>query len=129
MAIMLPSLRKGIKSRAVLMCVTAVAELLFIASWANSALAHLSRCTLLQQQQQTTRCDRPGISSASSLETTLGFPGYADSTKRQGTIPGLPDLAKPRPHYVHMDSLAEPMTPPIEGVRDYLNRLDAADSI
>ncbi len=72
---MLPSLRKRINSRAVLMCVTAVAELLSIASWANSALAHLSRCTLLQQQQQATRCDRPGFSSASSLETTLGFRG------------------------------------------------------
>lgn len=126
---MLPSLRKGINSRAVLMCVTAVAQLLFIASWASSTLAQLSRCTLLQQQQQATRCDRPGISSASSLETTPGFPGYADSTKREGTIPGLPDLTKPRPHYVPMDSLAEPMMPPIDGVRDYLNRLDPAHAI
>jgi hypothetical protein len=28
-----------------------------------------------------------------------------------------------------MDSLAEPMMPPIDGVRDYLNRLDPAHAI
>jgi len=126
---MLRSLRKRINSRAVLMCVIAAAELLFIASWASSAMAQLSRCTFYQQQQQVTRCDRPGIRSASSLETTPGFPGYAGSLKREGTIPGLADLAKPRPHYVPMDSLAEPMMPPIDGVRDYLNRLDPAHAI
>jgi len=124
MAMMVPSFRHSMIHRAGLITSTAGAGLLFFGSWMSSAEAQLGRCTLLQQQQHSARCERPGISSSSSLESTPGFSGSTDPTRREGTITGLPDLAKPRPHYAPMGSFAEPITPPIDGVRDYLNRLD-----
>lgn len=129
MAIMVPSFRPTINHRAVLITSAAGAGLLFFSSWVSSVEAQLGRCTLLQQQQHSARCERPGISSSSSLETTPGFPGSTDPARREGTITGLPDLPKPRPHYAPMDSFVEPITPPIDGVRDYLNRLDPAHAI
>lgn len=129
MATMVPSFRQTINHRAVLIASAAGGGLLFLSLWVSSVEAQLGRCTLLQQQQHSARCERPGISSSSSLETTPGFPGSTDPARREGTITGLPDLAKPRPHYAPMDSFAEPITPPIDGVRDYLNRLDPAHAI
>lgn len=121
--------RKAINCRAVFIRLTVITGLLFFDFWLGPARAQLSRCTPLQQQQLHGRCESPETSSGSSLETIPGFPGSTGSALGAGSITGLPDLAKPRPHYVPPDSIVEPMMPPIDGVRDYLNRLDPAHAI
>ena len=121
--------RKAINGRAVLIGLTAITGVLFFDSWVNPAQAQLSRCSSLQQQQLSSRCERPGISSGSSLETIPGFPGSTGSPMGAGSVTGLPDLAKPRPHYVPPESVVEPTMSPIDSVRDYLNRRDPAQAI
>jgi len=111
--------RKAINGRAVLIGLTAITGVLFFDSWVNPAQAQLSRCSSLQQQQLSSRCERPGISSGSSLETIPGFPGSTGSPMGAGSVTGLPDLAKPRPHYVPPESVVEPTMSPIDSVRYY----------
>jgi hypothetical protein len=120
--------RKAINGRVIRIGLTVISGLLFFSSWPGPAQAQLSRCSSLQQQQLSSRCERPGISSGSSLETIPGFPGSTGSAIGAGGITGLPDLAKPRPHYAPLDSIVEPMLPR-DSVRDYLNRQDPAHAI
>lgn len=65
---MVPSLGGTIHRCAVLIGSAAGAGLLFFGSWAGSLQAQLGQCSSLQQQQHSARCERPGISSGSSLD-------------------------------------------------------------
>src|SRR5574342_105275 len=123
------SYRKAIESQAVLIGLTMITGLVLFGAWQSPAQAQLSRCSSLQQQQLSGRCERPGISSGSSLESIPGVPGSTGSALGAGSITGLPDLAKPRPHSVPPDSILEPTMAPIDGVRDYLNRREPAHAI
>lgn len=122
------SRHRTIHTQAVLSGLTIMIGLIFFVTWESPAQAQLSRCSSLQQQQLSGRCERPGMSSGSSLES-LPFPGSTGSALGAGSITGLPDLAKPRPHYVPSDSILDPTMVPIDSLRDYLNRRDPADAI
>lgn len=122
------SLLSVIHTRAVLSVVTMIMGMNLFGAWESPAQAQLSRCSSLQQQQPAGRCEKPGISSGSSLES-IPFPGSAGSALGAGGITGLPDPAKPRPHYVPSGSMLDPTMVPIDSLRDYLNRRDPAHAI
>jgi hypothetical protein len=123
------SRRMAIHSQAVPIGLTMITGLMFFGIWGRPAQAQLSWCSSLQQQQLSGRCERPRISSGSSLESIPGYPGSTGSALGAGSITGLPDLAKPRPHIVQPDSIFEPTMIPIDSVRDYLNRRDPEHAI
>jgi hypothetical protein len=122
------SQRRASHNSAALIGLTTITGLIFFGAWGSPGQAQLSRCSSLQQQQPSGRCERPAISSGSSLESIPGFPGSIGSALGAGKITGLPDLAKPRPRSVPPDLIVEPMLP-IDSVRDYLNRRDPAHAI
>lgn len=97
--------------------------------FAQTSQAQLNRCTYLQQQQFSSRCERPGMSSASSMETIAGHPGARSSTDAATGITGLPDLTTLRPYYGPSNSTVEPARLPIDSFRDYLNRKDPEHAI
>jgi len=117
----------GKKSHAILTPLVLIGGLLSFGPYVNVTQAQLSRCTHLQQQQGTTRCEKPAISSGSSLESIPGVPRSTGPAIGEKAATGL---AKPRSYSVPpLDLSPEPFKPPSSDVRDYLNRQDPAHAI
>src|SRR5215471_2015432 len=115
------------RSRPTLLQIPLIGGLLFLGSPVAVTQAQLSRCTYLQQQQGATRCEKPAISSGSSLESIPGVPRSTGPVIGKETTTGL---AKPRSYSVPpLDLSPQPFKPPSNDVRDYLNRQDPAHAI
>lgn len=106
--------------------------LLIFGSQVTTTRAQVSPCTPLEQEQGYTRCESPRERSKSLIETqkkrSLGFSGEEPGGD---SLRGLDPL--PKPHINDDSSMADPNVkpsqPPINGVRDYLNRQDPAHAI
>lgn len=91
----------------------------------NMAQAQLSACTGLSYTH--TRCENlRGNLPASDAIRSVGSPEPIGES-----LTGLPDLSKILPfrHQVPTEPIAEPLMPPIDGARDFLNRRNPAQAI
>ena len=117
----------GKKSHAILTQLVLIGGLLSFGPYVSVTQAQLSRCTHLQLQQGATRCEKPAISSGSSLESIPGVPRSTGPAIGKEATTGL---AKPRSYSVPpLDLSPESFKPPSNDVRDYLNRQDPAHAI
>lgn len=91
----------------------------------NSAEAQLSPCGSLQQPQS--RCEGPKWTPPTP-ETIRDFTG---EQPRRDNLGGLPDVSQVRPlqRRLQEDPSAALIMPPIDGVRDFLNRRDPEHAI
>jgi hypothetical protein len=101
--------------------------LLLLGSGLNITHAQLSRCTNLQQG--SIACDNPSGRSSLATDALRELQGSGSSQEKKD---GLGDFGRGRAsqlHRVPLETDAEPILPPINGARDYLNRSDPAHSI
>jgi hypothetical protein len=93
--------------------------------------AQLSPCTPLQQERGDTSCESPRENSKSLFDTMKGWLGLSSEEPKRESLRDLNPLPKPRfkndPYL--LDPIVKPNQPPIDGVRDYLNRQDPAHAI
>lgn len=98
---------------------------LFLGLGGIAAQAQLSACTGLSYTH--TRC-----------ESLRGNPLAGDAIRsfvspepKGESLTGLPDVSKSHTfqHQVPMEPIAEPLMPPIDGARDFLNRRDPTHAI
>jgi hypothetical protein len=105
--------------------------LLLCGSQVTVTQAQLSPCTPLQQERGDTSCESPREDSKSLFETMKGWFGFSPDEPRGENLRGLEPLPKPNmtndPY--ELDPIVKPSQPPINGVRDYLNRQDPAHAI
>lgn len=91
----------------------------------DRAQAQLSACTGLSYTH--TRCEnlRGNLPVSDAIRSVVSPESTGES------LTSLPDLSKILPfrHQVPMEPIAEPLMPPIDGARDFLNRRNPAQAI
>ncbi|WHZ22890.1 MAG: hypothetical protein OJF47_002002 [Nitrospira sp.] len=90
-----------------------------------AAQAQLSACTGLSYTH--TRCENlKGSPPASDA-----IRSFASPEAKEESFTSLPDVSRSHTfqHQVPMEPIAEPLMPPIDGARDFLNRRDPAHAI
>ena len=93
--------------------------------------AQLSPCTPLQQERGDTSCEGPRESSKPLFHALKEWFGFSSEEPNRESLRGLDPLPKPsfKSDPYELDPIAKPIQPPIDGVRDYLNRQDPARAI
>ena len=111
--------------------VAVVIGLLMFGSQITVTRAQLSPCTTLQQEQGYTWCESPSESSKPLFDTLKGWFGFSREEPRGDSDRRLDPLPKPsfKNDPYQPDLIVKPNQPPINGVRDYLNRQDPAHAI
>lgn len=123
--------KKSVTRRPPLSKVAVIVGLLIFGSQVTVTRAQLSPCTSLQQEQSYARCESPRESSKPLFDTLKGWFGFSREEPRGDSFRGLDPLPKPsfKNDPYEPDLFAKPSQPPINGVRDYLNRQDPARAI
>ena len=105
--------------------------LLIFASQVTVTQAQLSPCTPLQQERGDTSCESPRESSKPLFHTLKGWFGFSSEEPNRESLRGVESLPKPslKSDPYELDPIVKPSQPPIDGVRDYLNRQDPAHAI
>jgi hypothetical protein len=111
--------------------VALITGLLMCGSQVTVTRAQLGPCTPLQEEHGDTSCESPRENSKSLFETMKGWFGFSSEQPRGETLRGLEPLPKSGitndPY--ERDPIVKPSQPPINGVRDYLNRQDPGHAI
>jgi len=94
-------------------------------------LAQLAPCTPLQQERGDTTCESPRESTKSLFDTMKEWFGFSSERRKREDVSGLEPLPKPgiKNDPYELDPIVKPSEPPVNGVRDYLNRQDPAHAI
>jgi hypothetical protein len=105
--------------------------LLIFGSQVPVTQAQLGPCTPLQQEHGDTSCESPRESSKSLFDTMKGWFGFSSEEPEGEGVSRLEPLPKPsiKNDPYELDPIVKPSEPPINGVRDYLNRQDPAHAI
>ncbi len=104
--------------------------LLIFGSQVTVTQAQLSPCTPLQQERGDTSCESPR-ESKSVFDIMKGWFGFGSEEPKGESLRGLEPLPKPsfKNDPYERDPIVKPNQPPINGVRDYLNRQAPAHAI
>ena len=105
--------------------VAVIIGLLILGSPVTVTQAQLSPCTPLQQERGDTSCESPRESSKPLFQALKGWLGFSSEEPTREPLPKPSSKSDP----YELDSIAIPSQPPIDGVRDYLNRQDPAHAI
>lgn len=105
--------------------------LLIVGSQVPVTQAQLSPCTPIQQDRGDTSCESPRESSKSLFHSLKGWFGFGSEEPKRENLRGLEPLPKPsfKSDPYELNPIVKPNQPPIDGVRDYLNRQDPAHAI
>ena len=105
--------------------------LLMFGSQVTVTQAQLSPCTSLQQEQGYTWCESPRESNKPLLDRLEGGSEFSREEPRGDSGRGLDPLTTPsfQNDPYKPDLMVKPTQPPINGVRDFLNRQDPAHAI
>jgi hypothetical protein len=111
--------------------VAVVIGLLIFGSQVTVTQAQLSPCTPLQQERGDTSCETPRESSKPLFHTLKGWFGFGSEAPKRENLKGLEPLPKSsfKNDPYELDPIVKPSQPPIDSVRDYLNRQDPAHAI
>jgi hypothetical protein len=111
--------------------VAVILGLLIFGSQVTVTQAQLSPCTPLQQERGDTSCESPRESRKPLFDTLKGWFGFSSEEPKRESLRGLEPLPKPsfKNDPYELGPIAKPSQPPLNGVRDYLNRQDPAHAI
>ena len=128
---MTPTYKKHMETHLSLNLAAMIIGLLIFGSQVSLTLAQLGPCTPLQQERGDTSCERPRESTKSLFDTMKGWFGFSSEERKRKNVSGLEPLSKPsiKNDPYELDPIMKPSEPPVNGVRDYLNRQDPAHAI